>query len=410
MAGRIRTKEKCPKCAGQFVGSPLSCPKCLTVPRRYFIDYYHGGYGRFRIYTDRIGQPLSSWLHADRVISRIRSEIDEHTFDPTKYIKAELKNFLFERRIEAWFASKQKGVEKGNLAPSYTRSLRNYKDRYYLPFFKSMDVREVRTYTIEQFYEQLPDGLSLKYVKNILDALRNFFFALKRLDYIKDLPSFPQVTVDRKTPRWINRAAQLKIIEHIPEEDRAIFVFLAFQGVRPGEAQALQVKDVDIVNEVVTPVRTVCDRKFRERLKGKVAKPRAINPLIVDMLRAQCTGKHPDAYVFINPLTVRPYAYNRLNDLWRKASTKARYAITLYEATRHSLASNLLKDGASLKSISDILGHTDIRTTLKYAHGDLENQRVAFAQQKPIDNIIQLCPQTVPNQKVDKKSSINYNR
>lgn len=399
MAGRIRTKEKCPKCDGQFVGKPLSCPKCLTVPKRYFIDYYHGGYGRFRIYTDRLGQPLSSWLHADRVISRIRSEIDERTFDPTKYVKEEIKNFLFERRIEGWLVSKEKGVEKGNLASSYTRNLRNYKDRYYLPFFKGMDVREVRTYTVEQFYEQLPDGLSLKYVKNILDALRNFFATLKRQEYVKDMPSFPHVTVDRKTPKWIDRDTQVKIIENIPERDRPIFLFLAFQGLRPGEAQALQVKDVDLVNGIVMPVRTVCNRRFRDRLKGKVAKPRAINPLIADMLKAQCAGKHPDAYVFTSPVTGRPYVYNRLNDLWRKASTKAGSEITLYEATRHSLASNLLKDGASLKSISDILGHTDIRTTLKYAHGDLDNQRVAFAQQKPIGSVIPLCPQTVPSRK-----------
>ena len=77
----------------------------------------------------------------------------------------------------------------------------------------------------------------------------------------------------------------------------------------------------------------------------------------------------------------------------------------LYQATRHSLASNLLKDGAALKSISDILGHTDIRTTLKYAHGDLENQRVAFGRQGQVKGeVIGLCPQDVPEEKISEKS------
>ena len=60
----------------------------------------------------------------------------------------------------------------------------------------------------------------------------------------------------------------------------------------------------------------------------------------------------------------------------------------------HSLASNLLKDGATLKSISDILGHTGIRTTLIYAHGDIDSQRVALNRQGSIKGeIIGLKPQ-----------------
>lgn len=35
MAGRIRTKEVCPKCRGKYQGEPLRCPDCLTIPRRY---------------------------------------------------------------------------------------------------------------------------------------------------------------------------------------------------------------------------------------------------------------------------------------------------------------------------------------------------------------------------------------
>jgi site-specific recombinase XerD len=61
---------------------------------------------------------------------------------------------------------------------------------------------------------------------------------------------------------------------------------------------------------------------------------------------------------------------------------------------RHSLASNLLKDSSTLKSISDILRHTDIRTTLIYAHGDIDSQRVALNRQGSIKGeVIGLKPQ-----------------
>lgn len=46
--------------------------------------------------------------------------------------------------------------------------------------------------------------------------------------------------------------------------------------------------------------------------------------------------------------------------------------VTPYQATRHSWASNALKDGVPLTVVQKILGHTDIRTTLGYADTDLE--------------------------------------
>lgn len=419
MDGKIRTKEKCPKCGGKFslavvtdlgLQAQLCCPSCKTRPRRYFIDLNADDYGRVKIYSDNLGNPFESWPHVERTLTRIRAEIDDFTFDPTRYAKSDLKKFLFESRIEAWFKSKEKEAEKENLAKSYTHCLKRYKDMYYLPFFrdtlKGIDVRKIRTFYIQQFYEEhLPSSLSLKYTKNIMDALRNFFTSLHRLDFIKEVPTFPIITLDRTTPKWINRDTQIGIIKEIPDEDRPIFTFLAFQGVRPGEAIVLKVKDIDLQNESITISRTLSYKKIRERVKSKVIKPRAINPLILDMLKGLCRNKHPEAFIFINPRTGRPYIYNKVLHLWLAACKKKKIEISLYQATRHSLASNLLKDGAALKAIGDILGHTDLRTTLKYAHGDLDNQRIAFNKQGGIKGeLIGLCPPSVPEKSESVKN------
>lgn len=387
MAGKIRTKEKCPKCAGQFVGNPLTCPVCLTHPRKYYIDLHYKGHGRLRIFADRQNHPLDSWARASRVLESIRYEIDNHVFDPGKYVKADLTNFLFETRIEAWYEDKKNEADKGNLAHSYTRALKRYKDKSYVPFFKGMDVREIRTYHVHNFYKQLPVK-SLKYIKNILNALENFFNTLYRLDKIEKRPSFPTITVDRKAPKWADRAIQVKALEAIPAEDRPIFTFLAFQGVRPGEARALKVGDIDFQNESLTISRTYSDRKIKERVKGKVVRPRALNPALVPMLSEICKDKLPEAFVFINPRTTRTYSEDALFRLWDNARTAAKLDITLYQATRHSFASNLLKDGADIMVISKLLGHTDIRTTLIYTHADLDTQRVAFRKQNA--NVIEL--------------------
>ena len=415
MAGKIRTKEKCPKCGGKFLpvgtdkgtGVPLQCPTCLTRPQKYFIDIYVKGYGRLKIYSDHKGRTLDSFASAERTLVRIRSEIDDHTFDPTQYCKAELKKFLFETRIEEWYRDKLLQQQKGHLAESYVKKLKCYKDSYYLKFFKGMDVREIRTFHINEFYKWLPT-LSPKYTHNIFSALQNFFNTLCIEGYISfaQRPSFPKIQLDRKTPRWIDRDTQLTLIKSIPEHDRPIFLFLAFQGVRPGEARALKVKDIDFRNECLTIRRTFSGNTLKERVKSRIIKPRAINPLLIPLLQELCRDKTPDAFIFINPRTGKPYDKNALQRIWNKAITGSdgtkKIDITLYQATRHSLASNLLNNGAELSAIRDILGHSDIRTTLIYANGDLNSQRIAFNQSQTsiLDMVKPLCPQTVPKAKI----------
>ena len=397
MAGRVRAKGKCPKCSGKFQGEPLRCPACLIPPKKYYVDLHHKGHGRLRIFCDRQGHSLDSWQRTTRVIESIRYEIDQHTFDPSKYVSADLKNFLFETRVEAWYLSKLKDVEIENLARSYTRGLRRFIDRYYLPFFKGKDVRDIRTYHIEQFKDQLPIK-SLKYIKNILSALENLFNTLVRHELITQKPAFPVITLDRKAPKWIDYGMQVKILAAIPEEDRPIFAFLSFQGVRPGEARALKVKDVNFEGKYINIIRTFSDRKIRERVKGKVEKPRLINPMLTDLLWEHCKDKHPEASVFLNPRTHRPYQEDALYRVWGHARKQVGVDVSIYQGTRHSLASIAVCNGAPLTAIQDVLGHTDIRTTLKYAHTNLESQKVVFSSS---GDAIPLRHQTVTSGNID---------
>ncbi len=393
MKGTIRTKERCPKCEEKFAGHPLACPKCLTKPNRYYIDLYQARFGRIKIYSDKTGLALDSHERANRVLESIRYEIDQHIFDPARYIAANIKDFRFEVRVEGWYQSKFKEVEKGNLAESYTSKLRLYIDKYYLSFFKGMDVRDIRTFHIQQFYEQLPSTKSLKYLKNILCGLKHFLNTLHRFEYIAQKPIFPVIQVNQVTPKWIDYETQLKALESIPFEDRPIFAFLMFQGVRPGEACALKVKDLNFKERYVLISRTFSYGKLRERVKSKVSRPRLINPALLSMLTDLCKDKFPENFVFINPRTRTFYSDEALFRIWDKVRKQLNIDITLYEGTRHSLASIAVCNGASLNAIKDVLGHTDIRTTLKYAHSNLESQKVVF--QIP-EKVVQIAPRFSP--------------
>lgn len=100
--------------------------------------------------------------------------------------------------------------------------------------------------------------------------------------------------------------------------------------------------------------------------------------VLESILRRLCYNRFPDEFVFINPRTKRPYCDKTLNNIWNEACKVEGVGIELYNATRHSIASQASCEGAPLQAIKAVLGHTDIRTTLRYAMNDLSSQLIVF--------------------------------
>ncbi len=383
----ISRQRKCPKCHTHFnhylkVG--YICKQCHTFPDRFFVDLHWNG-ERYGVYCDKLGQPLDSYQRALNIFLKIQGEIETHTFDPLRYVKKDLQAFLFENLIEDWKLEKEEAANKDKLSWSYVGPLKGHIKRYILPFFKGKDIRDIRKIDIKKFYRNLPDNLSPKTHKNILDSLQNFFNDLVDDEIIEKRPGFPKVTVPEPEIKWCTRDMQDTIINKIPDKHRFIYFFLSRQGVRPGEAIALKWGDIDLKNCVLTIKRTVSYRKIVERTKTRKIRPRLLHPDILDILQSIPRGL-PNTFLFINPNTGRPYMPDTIQKIWRKAAEDAEANITLYQATRHSVASMAATSGVSIQIIKEVLGHTDIRTTQKYAHLDVIAHSQVFEAQKEKEN------------------------
>jgi integrase len=104
-----------------------------------------------------------------------------------------------------------------------------------------------------------------------------------------------------------------------------------------------------------------------------------INPELIPLLRQQCVGKLPEAFVFLNPRTGRAYTIKPVNNIWNQACKDAGIQIQLKNGTRHSVASQAATAGVPIQAIQGVLGHSDIRTTMEnYACTDLSAQMVVF--------------------------------
>jgi integrase len=130
-------------------------------------------------------------------------------------------------------------------------------------------------------------------------------------------------------------------------------------GLRLGEILNLKWEEVDLAARLLRMVVRKNQRMLEVPLN--------------DNALAIVTGWHgirKCEYVFYNPETGEQW-----KDLWlglRKACRKAGLEGVTWHTLRHTFASRLNGNGADLVTVKELLGHSDIKTTLRYAHTNRE--------------------------------------
>lgn len=375
---RIRTKEVCPVCGKHFEHFPklgFICEKCKTKPKKFFIDISYKGQ-RVKVYSDRMGHILDSYNLTLETSYYINTEIRDGSFDPSKYVRKVQAEFYAKKKLQEYFEKMSKTI-----APSNKFTFRKHIEMA-KQFFGNTDVREIRKVNLIKYTEHLQElGLAQKTVKNYLTTLKAFMNHLKNnLELISEVPHFPTIDVPQPSIRWLSNEDQAKIYAQIPDDDKPIFAFMFLMGCRPGEARALKVKDLDLQNETLTIHSTFSKNVEKPHRKGKrspsVTLP--IHPELLPILKEAARGKAPNAYVFCNPRTGGPYSQNALGRIWNNIRNEFKLdkSLRLYDATRHSFASNLLNRNVPLAKISKLLGHTNTTTTERYAHMDVNSLKM----------------------------------
>lgn len=376
--GAIRTKERCPIC-GQAFGPSFECPDHKTFPHRFYVDLSWKGQ-RIKIYSDKYGDPIDSFRRALQLHSNINEEIEDHRFDPTKYVRQDLVKFQVKTLLDRFLTARI-----SDLAPSY---LKDYRRMVIAAqeHFGAKDIRDLRKIDLVDYKGSLEaSGLAPKTVKNFLDHFKAFLrWCRSDLEIISQVPAFPQIEQSPRPFRWLAQEDQLRIFDQIPEQDRPIIHFLALHGCRPAEARALRIQDINLAAGLVTISSSFSGRVFREKRKGRGSRPYTlpIHPEMMDFVARRVKSALPGAWIFINPRNGGPYTENKLRRVWDAARRAAKLdsSLRLYDATRHSFASQLRAAGVGVERIKDLVGHSDIRTTLKYAHGSLEEMRANLAK------------------------------
>lgn len=136
-------------------------------------------------------------------------------------------------------------------------------------------------------------------------------------------------------------------------------------GLRLGELLALKWEDVDLVSGKIVVRRTLW-RSTEGSPKGGRSREVALGDDAVAVLKAHRHLRGP--YVFCDEKGTR-LSHRMVSNLVPRICKKAGLAkrLTMHDL-RHSFASHLVMRGVTLKAVQELLGHTSIDMTLRYAH------------------------------------------
>lgn len=223
----------------------------------------------------------------------------------------------------------------------------------------------------------------------------------------------------RKPVRPFSRTDQRKLFPVLfcgQDLFKTAVLLCLYTGLRLGEVCALRWEDVDFSGRIITVSRTV-QRLYAEGFRTKTvlweSEPKSehsrreipISDGVMQLLTGLLAGqgreeKHQkdQEYIFGGKKPVEPRTMqNHFKRILKEAGLEERNFHTL----RHTFATNCIEGGTDVKSLSELLGHSDVQITLnRYVHPSLDSKRkhldvLSLFYDQVYDRICgQICGQT----------------
>lgn len=154
-----------------------------------------------------------------------------------------------------------------------------------------------------------------------------------------------------------------------PEYLRRMAIIAMNTGLRRGELFKLRWQNVSIQRAELTVAAST----------AKTGKTRHIplNATALAVFEEIKKVRHVSGFVFINPETDKPFT--TLKRSWKTLAELARLDDFTFHDLRHDFASRLVQSGVNLYEVRDLLGHSSITLTERYAHLAPHQKRAAVA-------------------------------
>ncbi len=285
----------------------------------------------------------------------------------------------------AWKEYKRPYVKQSTMA-AYVLILENH----ILPTFgedNSLPEQSVQAFVLHK----IESGLSTKSVKDILIVLKMVMkFGVKKewMTYYEWDIKYPPSS-ENKVLDVLSVTNHRKILNHIQSHftfmGLGIYISLS-TGLRIGEVCALKWSDINVTDGILTVNRTIeriyiieGEKKHTELVINTPKTKNScreipMNKELLGLLKPLKKVVNDDYYILTND--ERPIEPRTYRNYYKRLMEKLDIPKLKYHGLRHSFATRCIEVGCDYKTVSVLLGHSNISTTLNlYVHPNMEQKK-----------------------------------
>ncbi len=282
------------------------------------------------------------------------------------------------------YLREEKGASE-NTVSSYMRDLRQFYGSF--SQLGISDITEVTSKTMQDYIAHLSlIGKSSATISRSLASLKGFFRYLQQRDIVRDNPVFgvqiektvrrlPQILTGEEVELLLS---QPKCVDAKGFRDKAMLELLYATGIRVSELISMHVTDVNLDASIVTvggekrariiPMYPACEQALRE---------------YIEKIRPSLIADPEEQALFVN-LSGEPMSRQGFWKLIKHYQETAQIDKDITPHTlRHSFAAHLLENGADLRSLQEMMGHSDISSTQIYAQVVKQNLKSVYRKCHP---------------------------
>lgn len=317
------------------------------VGEKWYLDYYVDG--------QRIREPASkNKKRAEKMLAAVISDIERGEYRFKTKHKIRFDDFA-EEYLEYLKVNKK----------SWHRNKASLKTL--IPQFNEMLLSKITPAHIEDYKRKrlYEDRVQPSTINRDLACLRHMFNIAKKLkgydgeNPVKDVDFFQERQYVMKI---LDREEIARLTSVAKDYLKPIIIVALNTGMRRGELFNLRWNDVDFAEHYI----------FVKKTKSGFMRKIPMNDLVAEALK---NIRRESEFVFCNPKIK-----DRLTCIQRPfkaACRKAGVPDLRFHDLRHTAATYMVIGGVDLATVSQILGHSDIKMTMKYAHPTPENKRNA---------------------------------
>ncbi len=230
-----------------------------------------------------------------------------------------------------------------------------------LQTFGNIKLNAINISLIEKMQSNIiANDLSAAYANRLTATIKRMF--AKALDWnlisengLKEIRRVKLLKGEIKRLRYLSDDEANWLVSNCEPYLRPIVMTALNTGMRKSEILHLTWDRVDLKNRII----------LLDKTKNGERREIPVNDTLFNALSCIVRNLKTD-YVFYNPDTLKPF-YD-IKKSWQRALAKTHILDFRFHDLRHTFASSLVMKGVDLTTVKELLGHKDVKMTLRYAH------------------------------------------